>query len=34
MMKYTTARGKCSTHFSREEREEIAIGLVPHRYTG
>jgi IS30 family transposase len=27
MMKYTTDKGKCYTHFAREEREEIAIGL-------
>ena len=27
MMKYSTSKGKCYTHFSREEREEIAIGL-------
>ena len=27
MMKYSTAKGNCYTHFSREEREEIAIGL-------
>ena len=27
MMQYITDKGKCSTHFSREEREEIAIGL-------
>ena len=27
MMKYITATGNCYTHFSREEREEIAIGL-------
>jgi hypothetical protein len=27
MSKYTTGKGKCYIHFSREEREEIAIGL-------
>jgi IS30 family transposase len=27
MSKYSTAKGKCYTHFSREEREEIAVGL-------
>ena len=27
MSKYSTNKGKCSTHVSREEREEIAIGL-------
>jgi IS30 family transposase len=27
MIKYTTDKGKCYSHFSREEREEIAIGL-------
>ena len=27
MCKYSTAKGNCYTHFSREEREEIAIGL-------
>ena len=27
MMKYTTDKGNCYTHFSRAEREEIAIGL-------
>ena len=27
MSKYTTGKEKCYTHFSREEREEIAIGL-------
>ena len=27
MMKYITDKGNCSTHFSPEEREKIAIGL-------
>ena len=27
MMKYITDKGKCYTHFSREEREKIAAGL-------